>query len=550
MLLSCENIGITYGERILFSGVSFFLERKDRLCIIGKNGCGKSSLLDCIAGIYDEYDGKIDSYKSKISYFKQQTDSTSDELSGGEQTRLALARVFDEKPDILLLDEPTNHLDLKSIEKLEQDILSFSGAVILISHDRFLIDRLSTKILDLNTTPAFLYKGNFEDYLQKKEVIRLSAEREAKNFQDKVAHEQAVIAKLKQFNREKSIKRAESREKMLAKLTGPDVFIDTATKMSIRLDPLVLSGKDVLTVTDISKSYGDRTLFSEGGFFIGRGEHIALIGDNGTGKSTIFNIIRGITEADSGEVKLGTNVSVSYYAQDFSILNSNGTVYDEIRNEHVALTETIVRNSLAAFSFFEDDLNRKISTLSGGEKGRLCLCKLMLNGSNFLLLDEPTNHLDMESRDILMDAVNSYSGTVLFISHDRYFINGCADRVLEISNERIYEYLGGYDDYMEKKQELISKGIISEKIEEAPVKEKSEGRLSYEEEKKKKAALEKQARDEAKIMAQIEKFYERISEIEVLEAENSNSYMRLSELHEEKIKVEAEIEGLYEKLES
>lgn len=550
MLLSCENIGITYGERILFSGVSFFLERKDRLCIIGKNGCGKSSLLDCIAGIYDEYDGKIDSFKSKISYFRQQTDSTSDELSGGEQTRLALAKVFDEKPDILLLDEPTNHLDLKSIEKLERDILSFSGAVILISHDRFLIDRLSTKILDLNSTPAFLYKGNYEDYLQKKEVIRLSAEREAKNFQDKLAHEQAVIAKLKQFNREKSIKRAESREKMLAKLSGPDVFIDTATKMSIRLDPLVLSGKDVLTVTDISKSYGDRTLFSEGGFFIGRGEHIALIGDNGTGKSTIFNIIRGMTKADTGDVKLGTNVSVSYYAQDFSILNPNGTVYDEIRNEHAALTETIVRNSLAAFSFFEDDLNRKISTLSGGEKGRLCLCKLMLNGSNFLLLDEPTNHLDMESRDILMDAVNSYSGTVLFISHDRYFINGCADRVLEISNERIYEYLGGYDDYMEKKQELISKGVIVEKIEEAPVKEKSEGRLSYEEEKKKKAALEKQARDEAKIMAQIEKLYERISEIEALEAENSNSYMRLSELHEEKIKVEAEIEGLYEKLDA
>lgn len=553
MIISCDNLTKSYGDRVLFSNLSFSLEKNERLCIVGRNGCGKSTLLKIISGIEDYDDGRVRAEDIKISYLTQQVEGL-DTRSGGERTRDEIEKVFDEKPSLLLLDEPTNHLDMQGIEWLESKIASFRGAIILVSHDRFLIDRVATKILDLNTVPYKLYKGNYSAYVEQKSLIKLSAERFNKKREDKIKHEKAVIEKLKSFNREKSIKRAESREKLLAKIEGPVEFKDQETEINMVLTPGIESGKDVLFVNELGKSFGDKVLFNNASFDIRKGEHIGLIGGNGTGKTTIFKIILGDEKPDEGYVKIGTNVSVGFYDQNLCIIDDKKSVFDEIHDEYPYMTETEVRNTLAGFAFFNEDVFKKVGMLSGGEKGRLSLCKLMLSDSNFLLLDEPTNHLDMESREILEDALNRYTGTVLYISHDRYFLNKCSDRILELWDEKITNYLGNYDEYINKKADLIEKGYIRVKSE-APVsspepKEISEGRLSWQEEKAKKAAEEKRKRDEEKAIKRIEEIDEEIAEIdeEINLPENASNHVKLRELMERREELEAEINNLYELL--
>lgn len=377
-----------------------------------------------------------------------------DTLSGGQKTRVALGKLLLLKPDLLILDEPTNHLDLSSITWLETFLLNYKGAVILVSHDRYFLDRMSNKVIELEQAKATSFTGNYSDYAKKKEQLRAAAWKAYMNQQQEIRHQEEVIEKLKSFNREKSIKRAESREKMLNKIEVLEKPTEQKADMLMKLEPQCLSGKDVLHIEDLAKSFGELTLFEHVNLDIKRGEHVAILGDNGTGKTTLLKIINGLLEADTGSITLGTNVQIGYYDQEHHVLNMECTLMEEMANAYPALTNTEIRNILAAFLFTGDDVFKMIKSLSGGERGRVSLAKLMLSKSNFLILDEPTNHLDMTSKEILEDALNSYTGTVLYISHDRYFINKTASRILSLQNGTFINYIGNYDYYLEKKDTL------------------------------------------------------------------------------------------------
>ena len=366
-------------------------------------------------------------------------------LSGGQKTRVALGRLLLAKPDIILLDEPTNHLDMESIRWLENYLLNYNGAVLIVAHDRYFLDKIVSKIIELDNGVATVFSGNYTDYAAKKAILRNMKLKEYLNQQREIKHQEDVITKLKQFNREKSIKRAESREKMLDKIEIVDKPQELNDKMNIKLEPNVVSGNDVLTISGLSKSFDDVTLFDNIDIEIKRGEHVALIGDNGTGKTTILKIINDIISADAGTVKLGTNVHIGYYDQEHHNLEDSNTLFEEIADAYPDMTNTKIRNTLAAFMFTGDDVFKLVKDLSGGEKGRLSLAKLMLSEANLIILDEPTNHLDMTSKEILENAINNYTGTVFYVSHDRYFINQTASRILELTNTKIINYLGNYD---------------------------------------------------------------------------------------------------------
>jgi len=374
-------------------------------------------------------------------------------LSGGQKTRVALGKLLLQKPDIILLDEPTNHLDLRAIAWLENYLLNYKGAVLVVSHDRYFLDKVAGKIIEIDRTKATSFVGNYTDYAAKKEILRAAAINAYLNQQREIKHQEEVIEKLRSFNREKSIKRADSRVKMLDKIERIEKPTDVNTDMHLTLTPRILSGKDVLSVRSLSKSFGAETLFSDLSFEIRRGEHVAIIGDNGTGKTTILKIINELLPADSGTVSLGAGVQIGYYDQEHHVLHTDKTLFDEISDEYPALTNTEIRSTLAAFLFTGDDVQKRIKDLSGGERGRMSLAKLMLSEANFLILDEPTNHLDIASKEILEDALNGYEGTVLYVSHDRYFINRTAHRILELSGQTFTGYLGNYDYYLEKKGE-------------------------------------------------------------------------------------------------
>lgn len=554
MLLECSNITKSFGERKLFSGLSFSVDKGECLAIMGRNGCGKSTLLKVLLGSEECDSGFVKKDDVKVAYLEQQDEAQEDRRSGGERTKDRLDGIFDKKPSIMILDEPTNHLDMETLDWLAVKLKSFKGALILVSHDRYLIDQVATQVLDLNTDPARLYKGNYTSFLEQKSVLLKTNENMIKKTEDKIRHEKAVIEKLKSFNREKSIKRAESREKMLAKIDRPDKITDEKTRINLVLEPAIVSGKDVMKIEGLKKSFGERVLFSDVDFYIGKGEHVGLIGGNGTGKSTLFSIIRDIEPKDSGSIKIGANVEIGYYDQTLSNFDENATLFDEIRENYNDLNDTNLRNTLAAFSFYEDDVYKKISSLSGGEKGRLALAKLMLKGANLLLLDEPTNHLDIESKEILEEAINSYTGTVLFISHDRYFLNKCAKRILELRGGHITGYLGNYDEFKKKQQELIDRGYIKEGDKsppECPVKEINENRLKYREEKKKKALEEKLQRDTIKLLDMAEDIEAKINDInnKMSDPLISSDHIRLTELTEEKDALKEELDILYEKLE-
>lgn len=377
-------------------------------------------------------------------------------LSGGQKTRVALGKLLLQNPDLIILDEPTNHLDMSSITWLETYLINYRGAVIVVSHDRYFLDRIATKIVELDNTKATVFSGSYTDYAVKKEALRAAQYNAYMKQQQEIRHQEEVIDKLKSFNREKSIRRAESREKMLNKIEVLDKPAEVRTDMHLKLEPKYASGIDVLHVEELSKSFGTLTLFEHLGFDLKKGEHVAIIGDNGTGKTTILKMINDLLPPDTGEIRLGTNVEIGYYDQEHHVLHMDKTLFDEISDDYPALTNTEIRNTLAAFLFTGEDVFKQIKALSGGERGRVSLAKLMLSEANFLILDEPTNHLDIMSKEILEDALNAYTGTVLYVSHDRYFINRTATRILDLNRRVLTNYLGNYEYYLEKRDERLA----------------------------------------------------------------------------------------------
>lgn len=467
-------------------------------------------------------------------------------LSGGQKTRVALGRLLLSKPDIILLDEPTNHLDMESISWLENYLLNYSGAVLIVAHDRYFLDKIVSKIIELDNGNATVFSGNYTDYASKKAILRNMQLKEYLNHQREIKHQEEVITKLKQFNREKSIKRAESREKMLNKMEfvdKPEILND---KMDIKLEPNVISGNDVLTVDNLTKGFDGTVLFDNICFQIKRGERVALIGSNGTGKTTILKLINGIIPADSGSIYLGAKVNIGYYDQEHHVLDPDKTIFDEIRDAYPDLNNTQIRNTLAAFLFTNEDVFKYIKDLSGGERGRVSLAKLMLSNANFLILDEPTNHLDITSKEILENALNSYTGTVLFVSHDRYFINSTATRIIELANKTVVNYIGNYDYYLEKKDILGAKPITNNISKSSS---SAISKLNWQEEKVKQA-------QQKKIKNEIKRTEERMALIEAEIEELDNMYAdpaissdtaKLMEIHTRKEALSKELDELYDK---
>ena len=483
--------------------------------------------------------------------FNKQTDT----LSGGQKTRVSLGKLLLTSPDILLLDEPTNHLDLNSIAWLETYLINYSGAVFIVSHDRYFLNRVVTKVVEIDNAQVRMYLGNYKDYAMKKQQIRDAQLKEYMNQQREIKHQQAVIDKLKSFNREKSIKRAESREKMLDRITPLDKPVDSTKEMHFTLEPSQISGNDVLTVEHLSKQFDSQVLFSDISFEIKRGEHVAVIGDNGTGKTTLLKIINQVITADQGEFTLGSKVTIGYYDQEHHVLHDDKTIFDEISDDYPDLTNTQIRNTLAAFQFTGDEVFKEIHTLSGGEKGRVSLAKLMLSEANFLILDEPTNHLDITSKEILEQALNEYTGTVLYVSHDRYFINQTATRILELVNQTFVNYIGNYDYYLEKKEELTAayatpaadQTVPQNTTESTP----SDSKLSWQEQKELQAKERKRKNELKKTEDRIAVLEERNVEIDELMTQEevySNS-VKCQELALEKDANNTELEELYEKWE-
>ena len=467
-------------------------------------------------------------------------------LSGGQKTRVAMGRLLLSSPDILMLDEPTNHLDLASITWLEGYLLNYPGAVLIVAHDRYFINRIAGKIFEVENGKVMTFTGDYSAYAQKKAQLREAALKAYLKQQQEIRHQEAVITKLRQFNREKSIKRAESREKMLEKMEVLEKPQELDTEMHLRFSPAVESGNDVLTVNHLSKSFPGSQLFTDLNFTLKRGEHVAIIGDNGTGKTTILKLINGLETADGGEILYGSRVVSGYYDQEHQVLHMEKTLMEEISDEYPDMTETEIRNLLAAFLFTGDDVFKRVRDLSGGERGRLSLAKLMLGNANFLILDEPTNHLDITSKEILEEALQNYTGTVLYVSHDRYFINRTAHRILELKQQTLINYIGNYDYYLEKVEEL-SRIYTDTSVSGEPADAGSEGRNEWAQRKEEQARLRKKANDLKRTEEQIARLEERDRELDEL-LSDENTYtdpQKSAELTAEKAETLHTLEELY-----
>ncbi len=506
------------------------------------------------------YRSEVTGILKGLGFSESEFDRQMSELSGGQKTRVSLGKLLVTKPDVLLLDEPTNHLDMESIRWLEGFLMNYKGAVVIVSHDRYFLDRVVTKVVEIFQHQGYVYQGNYTEFAKKKAKIREDLLKQYYNQQREIKHQEEVIAKLKSFNREKSIKRAESREKMLDKIERLEKPTDENTDIHIVLEPDVTSGNDVLTVEHLRKAFGTHTLFDDLSFEIKRGERVALIGNNGTGKTTILKIINELLLADGGTIVLGSNVHIGYYDQEHQLLHMEKTIFEEIADDYPQLNHTKIRNVLAAFLFTNDDVFKRIADLSGGERGRVSLAKLMLSDANFLILDEPTNHLDITSKEILESALNQYTGTVFFVSHDRYFINQTATRILDLTGGTIVNYIGNYDYYLEKHDELTRIYVEAEpKAQAAQMTEQTVAQDGSGTDKK--ADWQAQKAEQARIRKlenTLKKAEERIAELEDLiagideecaEPANATNSAKLGELTGRQNEYRSELEKCYEEWE-
>ena len=511
------------------------------------------------------YESEINGVLKGLGFTENDFSKPVDTLSGGQKTRVSLGKLLLTKPDILLLDEPTNHLDLNSIAWLETYLLNYPGAVLIVSHDRYFLNKVVTKVLEIESGKLMTYNGNYSDYATKKQQLRDAQIKEYLNQQQEIKHQEAVIEKLRSFNREKSIKRAESREKMLEKIRPVEKPFEANNEIHFTLEPSCVSGNDVLSVEHLSKSFPNQVLFQDISFDIKRGEHVAIIGDNGTGKTTLLKILNQVISADSGTFTLGTNVAIGYYDQEHHVLHMEKTIFDEISDDYPDLTNTKIRNMLAAFLFTGDDVFKRIGDLSGGERGRVSLAKLMLSKANFLILDEPTNHLDIPSKEILEKALNNYTGTILYVSHDRYFINQTATRILDLVNQTFVNYIGNYDYYLEKKDELTTiyagapssvyiPGTANSAIssgKDSVAANVSDSKLDWKEQKEAQARERKRKNELKKTEERITTLEERDAKIDemMLQEDIFTSSIKCQELANEKAAIAEELEELYIKWE-
>ena len=490
-------------------------------------------------------------YKSEVvgvlkglGFEEEEFEKHVNKLSGGQKTRVSLGKLLLPHPDLIMLDEPTNHLDMNSIAWLETFLLNYDGAVLVVAHDRYFLNRIATKIIEIDAGEVTTFQGNYSDYAAKKSQLREARMHAWLNQQREIKHQEEVIQKLKSFNREKSIKRAESREKMLDKMDILEKPTEVRSEMHITLEPKVVSGNDVLTVVGLSKSFGSQTLFTDLYFDVKRGERVALIGNNGTGKTTILKILNGLLEADSGSFTLGSKVHIGYYDQEHHVLHPEKTLFEEISDAYPDLDNTTIRSTLAAFLFTGDDVFKRISELSGGERGRVSLAKLMLS--------EATNHLDIVSKEILEQALNRYTGTVLYVSHDRYFINTTATRILDLTGGQLVNYIGNYDYYLEKHDILTPKTQNPELPEAKAAEPESAGKLDWKQQKEEQARQRKRENDFKKTEAEIFDLETRDGEIDQLLTQES-VYTNVAEcmkLHKEKEAIAARLEILYEQWEA
>ena len=526
-----------------------------------------TQLMDTYASLTHAYEAANGyAYKSELvgvlkglGFAEEEFNKSVSTLSGGQKTRVALGKLLLLKPDLIILDEPTNHLDLNSIAWLENYLLNYKGAVIIVSHDRYFLDRIAGKIIEIDNTKSTVFSGNYSDYAAEKEIQRVSAYHAYMKQQQEIKHQEAVIEKLKSFNREKSIKRAESREKMLQKIEVLDKPVQVRNDMHLTLEPKFPSGNDVLQVEGLSKAFGSLSLFKDLSFELKKGEHVAIIGDNGTGKTTILKMINELFPPDQGSIRLGANVQIGYYDQEHHVLHPEKTLFQEISDDYPSLNNTEIRNTLAAFLFTGEDVFKTIKALSGGERGRLSLAKLMLSEANFLILDEPTNHLDIMSKEILEDALCAYTGTVLYVSHDRYFINRTADRILDLNRRVLTNYLGNYDYYLEKKDEQLAKidaVSASSRFETGNAGQStdtvgSDAKQDWKAMKEQQAAQRKRENDLKKCESEIETLEARSAEIETLmvSPEVCTDVAKLQELNKEKEEIDQKLTDLMEKWE-
>ncbi|MCH5267017.1 MAG: ABC-F type ribosomal protection protein [Lachnospiraceae bacterium] len=483
------------------------------------------------------YQSELTGVLKGLGFVEDEFEKPISTLSGGEKTRVALAKMLLQAPDLIILDEPTNHLDINAVAWLENYLSNYRGAVLIVAHDRYFLDKIVTKVIELRQTHSRMYQGNYSEYAKKRQEIMDSLMKQYMNQQAEIKHQEEVIAKLKSFNREKSIKRAESREKMLDKIERIEKPMEENTQMKLLFTPRVQSGNDVLTVEGLAKNFDNVSLFSDISFSLKRGEHVAIIGDNGTGKTTILKMINELLPPDEGSITLGTNVQIGYYDQEHQILHPEKTIFEEIQDTYPHMNNTQIRNTLAAFLFTEDDVFKQIKSLSGGERGRVSLAKLMLSDANLLILDEPTNHLDIDSKEILENAIRHFEGTVLYVSHDRYFINTTATRILNLIDGQLHNYLGNYDYYLEKKETMsqsFTKNLSADSIEQKAKEdtEVSSQKLSWQQQKEEQAKLRKIKRELESVEKEIETL-ERENEAlneAIMEPSNATNSVKLQEL--------------------
>ena len=524
------------------------------------SGAGLEALMDQYHRISTQFEQKngysceseITGVLKGLGFTQEEFSRQVDTLSGGQKTRVALGKLLLSEPDVILLDEPTNHLDMSSIAWLETYLINYKGTVILVSHDRYFLNRVVTKVIEIDQGRVMSFQGNYSAYAEKKKQLRETQRKAYLNQQQEIKHQEEVIAKLRSFNREKSIRRAESREKMLEKMEVLEKPTEQNTEIKLTLEPKIASGNDVPTVESLSKAY-DRPLFSDLNFQIRRGERVAIIGDNGTGKTTLLKIINRLAEADSGKVILGTRVHIGYYDQEHQVLHPEKKLFEELSDAYPDLTNTEIRNVLAAFLFTGDDAWKRVRDLSGGERGRLSLAKLMLSRANFLILDEPTNHLDIVSKEILEEALNRYTGTVLYVSHDRYFINQTATRILDLKNRTLVNYIGNYDYYLEKSEELTKIYAPEAQSGATPLPSTpSSSREDWARKKEEQARERKRQNDLKKTEDQIQRLEEQDALIDKLleQEENYSDLEQCTRLTTEKAEIARELEKLYADWES